>query len=97
MGLFVRLAVAVAAFSISATADAAWHEAKSSHFIIYADLKPDQIKAYAERLERFDQAVRRVRGMKDPALTDAQRLTVYALRSEGAVARLAGASECGHP
>ena len=93
MGLFVRLAVAVAAFSISATADAAWHEAKSSHFIIYADLKPDQIKAYAERLERFDQAVRRVRGMKDPALTDAQRLTVYALRSEGAVARLAGASE----
>lgn len=30
--------------------------------------------------------------MSDPALTDTQRLTVYALRSEGAVARLAGAS-----
>lgn len=92
MSLFFRFAAALAAFSVPAAAGAAWHEAKSKHFIIYADLKPDQVKSYAERLERFDQAVRRVRGMADPELTDAQRLTVYALRSEGAVARLAGSS-----
>jgi len=89
---FYGLAAALLATLATAPAEAAWHEAKSKHFIIYADLKPDQIKYYAERLERFDQAVRLVRGMGDPALTNSQRLTVYALRSEGAVARLAGAS-----
>jgi tetratricopeptide (TPR) repeat protein len=92
MSLLIRLAAACLALSTSIAANASWHEAKSNHFIIYADLKPDQIKAYAERLERFDQAVRQVREMSDPKLTDAQRLTVYALRSEGAVARLAGSS-----
>lgn len=91
MSLFIRLAAIVLA-ALPANALAAWHEAKSSHFIIYADLKPDQIRDYADRLERFDRALRTVREMGDPKLTDAQRLTVYVLRSEGAVARLAGSS-----
>jgi len=91
--LWGRLLVALAVLLASAPALAGWQEAKSKHFIIYADLKPDELRSYAERLERFDQAVRTVRGMTDPALTDSQRLTVYALRSEGAVARLAGMSE----
>jgi len=93
MSLFVRLMAISLAIALPARAEAAWHEAKSSHFIIYADLRPEQIKAFAERLERFDQAVRAVRSMADPELTDAQRLTVYALRSEGAVARLAGSNQ----
>ena len=83
----------VAAFLVCAVAGpvhASWHEAKSKHFIIYADLKPAELREFAERLERFDQAARRVRQMQDPDLTDSQRLTIYALRSEGAVARLAG-------
>jgi hypothetical protein len=73
-------------------ATAAWHEAKSKHFIIYADSSPADLKAYAERLERFDQAVRRVRAMSDPALTDAQRLRIFALKDEAAVGRLVGSS-----
>jgi tetratricopeptide (TPR) repeat protein len=91
--LWGRLLVALTVLLAGAPALAGWQEAKSKHFIIYADLKPDELRSYAERLERFDQAVRTVRGMNDPALTDSQRLTVYALRSEGAVARLAGMSE----
>ena len=90
MGLFLRAALIAVALSASSAANAAWHEARSKHFIIYADLKPNEIRDYAERLERFDQAVRLVRGMNDAKLTDAQRLTVYTLRSESAVARLAG-------
>jgi len=90
MSLYLRVAVAAAVLSVPHTAHAAWHEAKSRHFIIYADLKASEIREYAERLERFDQAVRQVRGTDDPKLTDAQRLTVYALRTEGAVAKLAG-------
>ena len=92
MSLLLRLSAAALAVAVPAAASAAWQEAKSRHFIIYADLKPDQIKSFAERLERFDQAVRRVRAAPDPELTDAQRLTVYALRSESAVAKLAGGS-----
>ena len=92
MSLFLRVAVAAIILSIPCAAVAAWHEARSNHFIVYADLKPAELRAYAERLERFDQAVRSVRGMDDPALTDSQRLTVYALRSERAVSRLAGSS-----
>ena len=89
MRLLVRLLAISLAFALPVQAEAAWHEAKSRHFIIYADLKPDELRAYAERLERFDQAARKVRAMGDPPLTDSQRLTVFALRSEGAVARLA--------
>ena len=88
----IPLSAAALALMAPASAHAAWQEAKSSHFIIYADLKPDQIKSFAERLERFDQAVRKLRNMGDPKLTDAQRLTVYALRSETAVAKLAGSN-----
>ena len=71
-------------------AHAAWQEAKSKHFIIYANDDPERLRTFAERLERFDQAVRYVRGMDDPPLTDSNRLRVYTLRSGGAVAKLAG-------
>ena len=92
MGSLLRVTIALIAFAMPGLASAAWHEARSKHFIIYADLRPTEIQRYAERLERYDQAVRRVRGMEDPQLTDAQRLTVYALRNENAIARLAGSA-----
>jgi len=85
----------IAAGVVAATgsrADAAWYEAKSKHFIIYADDKPERLNRFAERLERFDQAVRWVRGMDDPQLTDSNRLRVYVLKSEGAVSKLIGSS-----
>ncbi|HVL29277.1 MAG TPA: hypothetical protein VM326_00995 [Sphingomicrobium sp.] len=72
-----------------------WHEARSAHFLIYADLDPVELKAYAERLERFDKAVRTVRAMEDPPLTDSQRLTIYALRNENAIEKLAGSGVAG--
>ena len=90
MRLFRCLLLALSALLTAIPASAAWHQAKSKHFIIYADLNPTELRSYAERLERFDQAVRYVRGMADPALTDSERLTVFALQSESAVARLAG-------
>ena len=90
--LFGRLLVALFAAILAAPAGAAWHQAKSKHFIIYADLKPADLGAYADRLERFDQAVRHVRGMADPPLTDSSRLTLYVLRSKDAVEDLVGGS-----
>lgn len=75
---------------VATPTQAAWHEARSNHFIIYSDQSPGELKRFAEQLERFDQAVRHVRGMEDPALSDANRLRIYALKSESAIARLAG-------
>lgn len=87
---FLQRLAAVLALSVAAPAAAEWHEAKSKHFIIYADLDPVRLKAFADRLERFDQAVRKIRAMPDPDLTDGGRLTIYTLRSEEAVGRLYG-------
>src|SRR3990170_3082078 len=96
MRLLLGWVIAVLAMaSAEAPAHAAWHEARSKHFTIYSDDTPDGVRAFAERLERFDQAVRFVRAMDDPALTDSQRLKIYMLRSENAGARLAGGGASG--
>lgn len=71
-------------------AHAAWYEARSRHFIIYSDDDPEQVRALAERLERFDQAVRFLRSSGDPDLTDSQRLRIYMLPSQNAIGRLSG-------
>jgi len=49
-------------------ASAAWQKASTKHFIIYADAKPEWLRSYAEKLERFDQAVRYARRMEDFAV-----------------------------
>lgn len=89
------IAAILLAAAMPATALAAWTEARSRHFIIYSQQSPAELKRYAEELERFDAAVRKVRGMKDPALTDAGKLTIYVLRSQAQVADVAGASGSG--
>lgn len=76
-------------------AAADWQEAKSRHFVIYSEQRPDELKAYAERLERFDQAVRVARGMKDPPLTEAGKLTVFVLKSGDAIEAIIGARGSG--
>ena len=86
----VMLAAVVALLLCPVSASAQWYEAKSRHFIIYSDQKEDELKTYATRLERYDQAVRKARGTPDPELTDANRLKVYVLRDQQAVGEMAG-------
>ena len=69
-------------------AHAGWQEAKSKHFIIYANESAEEIRAYADKLERFDQAVRYIRGMDDPPLTDAGRVTIFVLPNDDAMMKL---------
>ena len=71
-------------------AQAAWYEARSKHFVIYADESPRALSDFANRLERFDQAVRLVRNMDDPPVGDGNRLTVFVLPSVDAVQKLMG-------
>lgn len=88
----VYRALAALVLAAATPAHAAWHEARTRHFIIYSDDSPLRISRFAERLEKFDKAVRLVRGMDDPPLTDARRLTIYMLPSGYAVGRLIGRS-----
>ncbi|GAA4038398.1 DUF1570 domain-containing protein [Sphingomonas rosea] len=74
----------------AAPAVAGWSEARTKHFIIYSEQRPDDLKAYAERLERFDAIVRFMRKMDDPALTDGGKVTIYVLPNVAAVQRLYG-------
>lgn len=87
-----RLLLAFFALFLTTPAAANWHEARTKHFIIYSQQKPDDLRAYAERLERFDTAVRKVRGMEDPPLTDGGKLTIYILPTVTDLRRLAGVS-----
>jgi hypothetical protein len=82
--------VAAAACMAAAPSFAAWHKASSKHFIIYSDDRPERLRAYAERLEKFDQAVRRTSRMEDFAVGDGNRLTIFVTRSVTAVQKLAG-------
>ena len=73
----------------AAPAGAAWHKASTAHFVIYADESPDKLRAFAARLEKFDKAVRQVRGMADPKVGDGNRLTVFVVPDIKAVQKLA--------
>lgn len=84
------IVAALSLVTLAGRADAAWYQASSKHFIIYADSNPRDLQAFATKLERFDQAVRWVMHYDDPPLGDGNRLTVFVLPSVDAVQRMAG-------
>jgi len=84
----VRWLVAASACVWASQAGAAWHEARSKHFIIYSDDNPKNLRVFAEKLERFDGAFRHLRKMEDPDLTDAGRVTIFLLPDDDALERL---------
>src|SRR6266700_1171744 len=81
---------AVLLFAAADPANAAWYEAKSKHFIIYADQSPKVLADFGTRLEKFDQAVRALLKMDDPAVGDGNRVTVYVLPTDVDVRKLVG-------
>jgi tetratricopeptide (TPR) repeat protein len=88
--LYRILSAILLVFAVATPARAEWQEARSRHFIIYADEPPVDLRRYVERLERFDQAVRIVRKMNDPALSDANRVRIFVLPNQGSIENLCG-------
>ena len=86
----MRWYMALVALGVSASAQAAWYRASSEHFLIYSEQKPDTLQQFAEKLERFDSAVRVVRGMDDLPPSQGNRVTIFMLSSPAEVQRLAG-------
>ncbi|MES2904070.1 MAG: hypothetical protein V4696_07790 [Pseudomonadota bacterium] len=83
---FTYLALAITAIASPAAAD--WQRASSPHFVIYANESPEKLRAFAEKLERFDKGVRIARSMKDPPVGDGGRLTVLVVPGTFDVERL---------
>lgn len=82
--------LAAAAVIMPTAASAEWLQAKTRHFIIYSDDSRDGLKAYAEKLEKFDNAVRRLRGMRDAPVADSNKVTIYVVRGTEEINRLLG-------
>jgi tetratricopeptide (TPR) repeat protein len=83
---------AFASIAMTAPAAAAWQEARSPHFLIYADEPAAELQGYAERLDLFDKAVRTVRDMSDPPLNDPDKVTVFVVPTLEHIEKLAGGS-----
>lgn len=90
MGKLWRAAAAAVALAWSSSGAAAWREASSDHFLVYADSSESWIRGFAERLERFDAAMRILREVPTRPEARSNRLTVYVLSTETAVGRLCG-------
>lgn len=74
----------------SSPALAHWHEAQSEHFVVYADDSAEDVKKFAEMLERYHSALRFLTKRDTPPPSPSNRLTIFAVGSERDVRRLAG-------
>src|SRR5689334_9434416 len=84
----MRMIVALAALSVAVPAQAEWYQASTEHFLIYSEQRPEKLRQFAEELERFDQAVRLVRGMPNLPVSKGNRVTIFELSSAGKVQQL---------
>lgn len=77
-------------------ARAEWWQAKTEHFTVYSESSEKDARNYAEKLERFDQALRSLQGIgPDEDLSESRRLTVFRFGDIRKIAALAGSSSSG--
>ena len=83
--------LAAAALLLASTAGhAEWVKASSSHFVVYSEDNPAAVKKYAERLERFDAAVRSVLSLKTREVSPSSRVQVFVVPSTSDIQKLSG-------
>ncbi|MCW2380776.1 MULTISPECIES: hypothetical protein [unclassified Sphingobium] len=62
--------------TMASPAQAAWLEASSENFVIYADQKPEEIKQFSDQLERFHHAMGYVLSVEMEPPSPSNRVTV---------------------
>lgn len=85
-----KIAALLLAIAAPAAAQAKWREASTTHFVICSEESPESLRKFADRLERYDSAMRFIRGLPDYDPGPANRLTIYVVSSVSAVQRLYG-------
>ena len=90
--MYVRFFAALTAFLLPSAAMAEWWEARTDHFIVYSESNSKDARSFAERLERYDQALRSLQNIK-PSQNEADwgRVTVFRTGDIETMGRLAGA------
>ena len=82
--------LAAALLACSAGGHAAWQKASSKHFVVYDDDTPERVRAYTERLEKFDRAIRVWHQAPEDVRGDSARVTVFVVGDIGAIQKLSG-------
>jgi hypothetical protein len=93
----LRKTLVASAASLLATtaAHAEWYEATSKHFTVYSDDAPERVKAFTQKLERFNSAVRILRNAKEVDRGSASRVTIYQVASVSDIEKLSGPNVAG--
>lgn len=87
----IKYVVAAAAALLASAANAEWYEARTNHFIIYSQSKKADTIAFAQRLERFDNALRIVQRIPyNTPVPDPAKVVVYRFGDTRDVGELAG-------
>lgn len=86
--LMIGFAVLCALWSVPARAD--WIEARHPRFVIYGNMAPAKLQAFAEKVARFDAAIRLIATPEERAADAADRVTLYLVSDEYEVQRLYG-------
>ncbi len=74
-------------------AAANWMRATSDHFIIYGEMKESEIRAFAERLERYDAVLHHV--IPSNQIDPSNPVTVFAMNSDTEIQKLSGRANVG--
>ncbi|WP_342251454.1 hypothetical protein [Sphingomonas sp. OTU376] len=90
--MFKRLFITATLLLAPSLAHADWYEASSKHFVVYSEENPEKLKAYTEKLERFDQTLRFLTGTPDKPLSPMMRVHVFVVANVGEIQRLYGGS-----
>ena len=86
-----KLLLSAAALALSpSVAHAAWYQASSKHFVVYDNDSPEKVKAFTEKLERFDKAIRVWHVTPEDSRGPASRVTIFVVDNLGQIQKLAG-------
>ncbi|WOE75931.1 hypothetical protein [Alterisphingorhabdus coralli] len=83
---------AILSLIIIVPAHAAWHEASSEHFLIYADQSENDIREFAEQLEKYHGAMSYLTRKGTEPVSPSNRVTIFVVRNTKTVQRLLGDS-----
>ncbi|MEO5706725.1 MAG: hypothetical protein ABIT10_12490 [Alteraurantiacibacter sp.] len=89
--VLVSLLALLAALALPhAPAQAAWLEAQSTNFVIYADDDEAELRELAQRLERYHSAMELITGVDMLPPSPSNRVTIYVLSNWSEMRRLTG-------
>ncbi|MBU1606353.1 MAG: hypothetical protein KKD08_06035 [Alphaproteobacteria bacterium] len=80
----------MALFGFGAPTSAAWYEASSDHFVIYADDSERDVREFSQNLERYHSALEYVTGREIAKPSPSNRLVIFVVGNQSDIRRLAG-------